>query len=242
MIYYIYKIIFLCGEPKNRYYLGMRTFKGDDIKNDTYKGSGRFCKKYFHKYGGILGKTYLKEILEINESHEINLKRENIIIGDLYKSDPLCMNLVPGGAGCKVGHRVNNKNKCKKVCQYNLDGTLIKVWNSIKDASNTLKINNIVYSCKYGIPKTAGGFVWRYLLDSFDKNEVPDKLKAHPKRRKKVDQFTKDGKFIKTWNSIDEAAGYYGEDQIKSAKYLSGAIHGKAKTYKGYIWKLHDNE
>lgn len=40
--YYIYKISFLCGEPKGRYYIGKRTYFGSDIESDNYTGSGRF--------------------------------------------------------------------------------------------------------------------------------------------------------------------------------------------------------
>ena len=81
--FYIYKIHFLCGYPSGRYYIGKRTYRGSEIKNDPYTGSGNFCKSYFKKYGEISGVTYIKEILEINPSNKINLKREKILIGDL---------------------------------------------------------------------------------------------------------------------------------------------------------------
>lgn len=74
--YYIYKISFLCGEPEGRYYIGKRTYFGSDIESDNYTGSGHFCSAYFKKYGSILGETYNKEILEINETQEINQERE----------------------------------------------------------------------------------------------------------------------------------------------------------------------
>ena len=53
--------------------------------------------------------------------------------------------------------------KKKPVNQYDIEGHIIKKWNSVKDASETLKINpsNICYVCK-GKRKTAGGFVWKY--------------------------------------------------------------------------------
>ena len=82
-IHYIYKIIFLCGELKNRYYLGKRTYNGIDITKDKYHGSGNFCKSYFKKYGIVEGKTYIKEVLEVNDSIEINRNRELVIIGNL---------------------------------------------------------------------------------------------------------------------------------------------------------------
>ena len=53
--------------------------------------------------------------------------------------------------------------KKKPVNQYDIEGHIIKKWNSVKDASETLKINpsNICYVCK-SKRKTAGGFVWKY--------------------------------------------------------------------------------
>ena len=90
-VHYIYKIIFLCGKP-GRYYLGKHSGQLDDC----YAGSGSFCKAYYKKYGKKLGKTYIKEILEINPNKKVNALREKEIIGDLYKSDPLCMNFIKG--------------------------------------------------------------------------------------------------------------------------------------------------
>ena len=99
-IHYIYKITFLCGEHKNCYYLGKRSTVN---KTDNgYVGSGLFTKYYFKKYGKINGVTYIKDILEYNVSKIENSKREKEIIGDLYKTDPLCMNLCEGGSGGKT--------------------------------------------------------------------------------------------------------------------------------------------
>lgn len=75
-IHYIYKIHFLKGFPAGRYYIGKRTFKGNDLRKDSYTGSGNFCFAYFKKYGKLEGETYIREILEINPSKKINGIRE----------------------------------------------------------------------------------------------------------------------------------------------------------------------
>ena len=51
----------------------------------------------------------------------------------------------------------------KAVGQYSKEGTLIKVFNTIADASRELKIptTNISKCCK-GLRKSAGNFVWKY--------------------------------------------------------------------------------
>lgn len=51
----------------------------------------------------------------------------------------------------------------KSVKQYSKEGTLIKVFNTIADASRELKIltTNISKCCK-GLRKSAGNFIWKY--------------------------------------------------------------------------------
>lgn len=106
--YYIYKIHFLCGFPTGRYYIGKHIHYGT-LDTDKYAGSRNFCKAYYKKYGKILGETYLKEIIEINPSEDINSLREKELIGNLYISDPLCMNMVAGGE--RIAIETNNSAK-----------------------------------------------------------------------------------------------------------------------------------
>lgn len=53
--------------------------------------------------------------------------------------------------------------KARKVEQYDLENNFIKLWYSIVDASNDLKIDSSSISavCK-GKRKTAGGYIWKY--------------------------------------------------------------------------------
>lgn len=86
MYHYIYRIDFLHPNHFGKYYIGKRTV-------DTYR----------------------KTIIELNNSKEDNAKREAYWIGNLWKTDPLCMNQEPGG--------LNGGIKC-----YSLDGNLVKVY------------------------------------------------------------------------------------------------------------------
>lgn len=51
----------------------------------------------------------------------------------------------------------------KKIFQYDLDGNLIRKWDSIKEASIFIKkdITGIQHCCK-GKLKTCGGYIWKY--------------------------------------------------------------------------------
>lgn len=126
MYYYIYKITLTKGKFKNHYYIGQH--KTDNM-DDGYKGSGILVNKYYKKYPN----DFIKEILcYCKDKDELN-KAEDFYVGDLYKTDPLCLNLIAGGK-CKgiseetrlkqsisaknrnpnfLGHKHNNETKKK---------------------------------------------------------------------------------------------------------------------------------
>lgn len=60
------------------------------------------------------------------------------------------------------GKQIAMKRKIK-IVQYTLDGNLLKVWDSAKDAGISLSIpdTNICNCCK-GNRRTAGGYIWKY--------------------------------------------------------------------------------
>lgn len=68
--------------------------------------------------------------------------------------------------GCKLSQReieLHAQAVAKKTYQYDLDGNLIKVWNSVKEASTTLKLKSgNIASCCSGRLKTAYGFIWKH--------------------------------------------------------------------------------
>lgn len=114
-IHYIYKITFLKGSLKDHYYIGKRTFKPllkklewtgfrtpqeallHDPMYDIYTGSGKIVKDYFTKYPKVINETFIKEILIISNSYNDNVKNEEKIIGDKYKKDDFCLNIIKGG-------------------------------------------------------------------------------------------------------------------------------------------------
>jgi len=232
MIHYIYRIDFLCGEP-GRYYLGKRSYRGRKIENDTYAGSGKFCFEYYNEFGQIRNITYVKTIIEINNTFEENLKREEIVIGDLWKTDPLCMNLCPGGWKSSY---VNNK----KVVQYDLEGNVIHTYDSIAEANEKMGSNKICACCQ-GDPhyKTIKGFIWRYDGDAFDKYYTPKHSYENPDLWVPINQYTIEGHFIKTWRNTIDAAEVF--SNTKDASTIFKCIHhiGNSKSAHGYRWELY---
>ncbi len=53
------------------------------------------------------------------------------------------------------------QSKCKKVIQYDLHGSLIKEWDSFKEATEITGVKNI-YKCCVGLRAKAGGYKWKY--------------------------------------------------------------------------------
>lgn len=50
-----------------------------------------------------------------------------------------------------------------KVAQYTKDGTLIKIWDTQKEASEVTGVSQQnISACCYGRTKTAGGFRWSF--------------------------------------------------------------------------------
>ena len=120
--------------------------------------------------------------------------------------------------------RINNK----PVNQYTINGEYIASYDSIKNAASMLgKTSPTIIACCKGKLKTAFGYVWRYKDDSFEKFDYVLSFKQ------KVNQYSPNDIFIKTYNSASEAIIYI------NAKYDS-LIHKccqkSQSTYKGYKW------
>lgn len=60
-------------------------------------------------------------------------------------------------------NRGNKNPRVRKINQYDLNGNLIKTWNSIYDITNELHINrSCIWRCCIGRYKKSHNYVWRY--------------------------------------------------------------------------------
>lgn len=85
---YIYKIIFTDG----RYYIGQS--RGSSVRKHYY-GSGIYMKKYLSTHGPDgLNRVILCWVY--GDQNDLNNSEANLL-GDKYKTDPMCVNLQPGG-------------------------------------------------------------------------------------------------------------------------------------------------
>ena len=61
--------------------------------------------------------------------------------------------------------------RAKQVCQYDISGNFIKIFNYIQEAANNIGVDqSCISTCCNGKQKTAGSFIWYYLYDQTRKD------------------------------------------------------------------------
>lgn len=117
----------------------------------------------------------------------------------------------------------------RPVDQYTREGLFVASYDSAKNAGLSLEKDYYapITNCCKGRIKTAFDYVWRYSGEPFDK------FNSALYNNQKINQYTIDDIFVKTYSSSVEAI------KQMNVKYY-GSIHKccnkKAKTFKGYKW------
>jgi hypothetical protein len=121
----------------------------------------------------------------------------------------------------------------KKINQYTLEGKFIEQWNSISEAGKKLNLNeSSIGKCCRKEPSThqIGGFIWRYSNDVIGQSDISS---INYKSKKIIEQYTLEGKYLNTYESISYAANAINSVSTNISKCCSG----KRKSAGGYIWK-----
>lgn len=124
----------------------------------------------------------------------------------------------------------------RQVTQYSLDGKRIAVYVSIEEAGRiTGVIATDIGRVINGKRKSAGGFFWqngkgKAVINMHNYLHGVDARVAL--KRKKVNQYSLDGKLLNTYNSMSEAAASLG----LSPGGLTAACKGTQKTFAGFKW------
>lgn len=122
--------------------------------------------------------------------------------------------------------------KRKPVSRYDLQGKYIDTFVSSAEASRKTGICHISSACTGSRP-FAGGYQWRYSEDTSD--IAPYVKTPHASKRcRRVSCFSTDGVYIKTYDSLTEAA----KDTGARISDISVAVHGKKPRAHGYVWRL----
>ena len=129
----------------------------------------------------------------------------------------------------------------KKVCQYNLRGNLIKIWDCMNEAERELNISKgSIHNCCKGIQKKTGGFIWRYVDDKITDEYLTwcNELHTGGNQKKSIVQYSLNNEFVCLFSSITEAEMATGVDKGS----ISACCRGKNKTAGGFIWKYYKDD
>jgi group I intron endonuclease len=230
--HYIYKITNIINE---KIYVGKS--KNPKVRWRQHKSHSkkRNTKLYcaMRKYG-IENFTF--QILEQCLESQVN-EKETYYISLL---EPY-YNMTNGGDGGgflnkKHGDKWKNaikQSNSKKVACYNLDGNLIQVYESCRDASYDIfgKDCRGIDAVTRGEYQTYGGYQWK----TFD---VQPELKISSYKRtshkiKKIAKYDLNDNLIEIYNNMTIAA----EKNNASTSKITLVCQGKRKTHSGYIWK-----
>ncbi len=177
--------------------------------------------------------TNLNEIINEEQKYVNNL---NVCDRNIGYNICRIVNIPPDNTG-NIRNDLRNYNlikKSQKVYQFNINREFIKCYDSIRQASRELNVcvSNIARAAK-GQLKISKGFIW-----SYERNISDDKfLNLNHPASKKIIQKTKDGEFIKIWDSMNQAANNLG---ISTSK-ISMAANGLRKSAYGYLWEFNTN-
>lgn len=124
----------------------------------------------------------------------------------------------------------NREHVGKPVQAYDMDGNFIKEYPNAAFASREVGISySTLQQVLHQKRISCAGFQWKYVDDP----RTIGKYKNRQGGKLPVKQFSKDGNYIKTWESATQAGRELGIDSSAITKCLKG----KLKSTGGYCWK-----
>jgi group I intron endonuclease len=218
---------------------------------EVYIGKAKILERRFfnYKYGKGKGQHKLKDSFDkygFNE-HSFTIL-EKCLVEDLDKRESYYKKEIVNKLGWSkcLFYYINDSKSAgsppKKVDKYSLNGKFIKTYESIAEAMYDTNCSNIHISCKHP-NKQRGGYLWRYHGDTAPTAYIPpsrskkgeeNRIEITKKKlNKKISQINKEGKVIKIYKSLSEAANQLG----LSMGNISQAANGKRPLAGGYKWK-----
>lgn len=212
---------------KNRYHGHKMAAKSNRDNMYIHKAMNKYGVEYFNVEEVTCIECDTKEDL----LNELNFLEQHYIV-EYNTLTPNGYNLTRGGAKCAEWQK-------KKVDEYDLFGKFVRTYESIISAvrENGFANNSSILKCCAGKSSHAYKRVWRYHDDPLDKYPLPDiTIAERNNKMAPVDQYTKDGIFIQTYESITFA---YQMMDMQYSSHISECCEGKLHTAHGYIWRYH---
>lgn len=126
----------------------------------------------------------------------------------------------------------------KKVKQYDLQGNLLNIFNSIQEAAKeTNSLDSKITLCCQGFRTSHNNYFWRYEDD--DDYQTTEKKYVPPTIKKAVGQYDiNTGELIAKYESACQAARKINGTQSA----ITRCCNGKNNHHKGFVWKFLDDE
>ena len=186
-----------------------------------------------NKYG--IESFYIEEIERIvcNTREELidELNDLEIYYISIYNSIvPNGYNLTKGGDNTSIRIR-------KPVTSYFYDGSIDKIFDSVTEAGLYYNADpSHILQCCNGKAQSAANRIWRYKNNPFDIYPITiNKQQLENGQCRKIDKYSLDGNFLKSYNSISEAIK--DDPLVKSCTPISYCCDGKYNQAYGYVWR-----
>lgn len=195
-----YIVYLTTNKINNKIYIGVHETEDPDIF-DGYIGCGAYLNKpssynkgKTHLHNAILKygtSAFHRHTLKVFDKLDDALDLEALLVTDSFVKRTDTYNMIIGGSIPPI--------LSKTIYEYNLDGKLIKTWDSIKSITDTYNINkDRIIMCI----KDKRSFNNSYWSNSNKINVSEYRLSS----RGYVFQYNKDGKLINTFENASEAA------------------------------------
>ena len=239
---YIYKIY---NDVNDKVYIGQTIRTIEERWNEHINSINRkelynnVLYKAMRKYG--VENFYINEICSFNSSCKEELVHK---LDDLEKDYiKKCNCITPNGYNMTKGGEHVSINKETKVDAYYANGDLYNTYNSMAEAYKDVRYNentdngmSVICKCCKGELESGYGFVWRYHGDDFNKYPVTRTQEEIERINgiRPVDQYTLDGIYIKSYQSIAEVKK---EFDLICITPICSCCSGKAHTAYGFVWR-----
>lgn len=238
-------------DPKKRWKNGKRYANSNYIKNaiNKYGWDNVDHIILFTQLDRIEAERKEIELISFYQSNNIkfgyNIANGGRTVGNVSnRTKQILSQQRMGSKNPMYGKKGSLSHHAIKVNQYGLNGKYIKTWKCAKLAEyEKIASNSKIIACCKGKRKSASGYQWKYYngcitdIEPYEKHSpIKDKNPMYGKKsnkRKIVCQYSKDGVYIKSYESLTKA----GEESKVSFKDISSCCLGKYKTAGGFIWR-----
>lgn len=208
---------------------------------DKLKELEKYWINYYNTYYDGYNQTFGGEgTIKIDAKEIEHLYKNGETITTISKKTSHCRNSITSILKRKNIKIIRKIIKGKEVEAYNDNGILEKTYPTIRDAALDTGLSRSCLSnaIKYNFRRN--GYFWKEKNSNVDiKLVIKDYYENRFSDRKiKINQYTLEGVFIKTWNSITEIANFYN----CSGTNISRALNNSTNSAVGFIWLKKSDE